>query len=351
MSTVNYWNEERLWTGIHSNIRRWIVKQNELRRSDVVVSYTRSGDSSKLVLPRLNTEEIKGLLFLSRYLYEYYPDLAPFGLGIIEAVKEMISKRFQIEKRELEDSLIDFLNEIQIFFDFNGNGYKSQISDTFGNYDPKVQNQGIFFGNQLEPAKHKILQIQYVENTKVKKPQRRKGYNDKGSTRPLHHWKPSSDFSLEDDQNYSYRHRLELEQEYHLHSGLFGLDYDESRSRGRSIDSLFMNLNYKNPERNDEYYVKRKPKFRKTKKQQHRGESYSQDFETASRTRTSRRENEKHSVGCEPARQPYFKPGPPNRDSEEISIKITGGKKLKEQTAQGPYAKLIEENWNKRFLK
>lgn len=306
----------------------------------------------------MNRCQIEGMLFLCRYLLEYSkdPELTLFAMGCIEQLKDMVLKKFQLDKAEPDEHIEDFLYDIQIYFDFNGNGYKSRISDQYCYYtkdeNGKIQGpQNHFFGNVLEPALRQFDQISVEAETKVKKPQRRKGYNDKGSTRPLHHWKPSSDFSLEDDQNYSYRHRLELEQVYHLHSGLFGLDYDESRSRGRSIDSLFVNLNYKNPERNDEYYVKRKPKFRKTKKQQHRGESYSQDFETASRTRTSRRENEKHSVGCEPARQPYFKPGPPNRDSEEISIKITGGKKLKEQTAQGPYAKLIEENWNKRFLK
>lgn len=354
LSTVNYWNEERLWTGIHSNIRRWIVKQNELRRSDVVVSYTRSGDSSKLVLPRLNTEEIKGLLFLSRYLYEYYPDLAPFGLGIIEAVKEMISKRFQFEKRELEDSLIDFLNEIQIFFDFNGNGYKSQISDTFGNYDPKVQNQGIFFGNQLEPAKRKILQIQYVENTKVKKPQRRKGYNDKGSTRPLHAWKPSSDFSMTDDQNYTIRRRIELMQEYHFRFGLLGLDYNkvQCQLRGRSIDSLFANLNFKNPERNDDYYVNRKQKYPRTKKQQHCGGSNFTPYFRAGTLAEAIDEAGKLRNEHQPAKKPNCKPGPPNRDSQEVSTVIkTGQNSSSCKTAHSPFSQQIEANWNKKYIK
>lgn len=323
LSTIDYWNEERLWLGIHSNIRRWLHKQNELRRSVVVDNYTRCGDVSKLVLPRLNTEEIKGLLFLCRYLYEYYPDLAPFALGVIEATKEMISKRFQFEKKQLEDSIIDFLFEIQIYFDFNGNGYKSHISDRFGNYDPKVQNQGIFFGNQLEPAKQKLLQVKFIDITKVKKPQRRKGYNDKGSTRPLHAWKPSSDFSMTDDQNYTYRIRADLLEEYHFHSGLIGLesDSDYGQLRGRSIDSLFSNLNFKNPERNDDYYVKRKQKYSRTKKQQQRGVLISKTFTGGRTVRETIEQVGELRNEHQPAKKQGVKPGPPNRDSQEVSTK------------------------------
>lgn len=354
MSTIDLWDEERLWLGIHSSIRKWYAKQNELRRSDVVASYTRHGDYSRLVLPRLSQEEIKGLLFLCRYLYDHYPESAMFALGVMEAIKDMVSERFQFERKIPEDSLIDFLNEIQIFFDFNGQRYKSYISDCYANYGSNSRNQGMFFGNQLEPAKRKILLVQHRGEPKVKKPQRRKGYNDKGSTRPLHVWKPSSDFSMSDDQNYTVRRRVELMQEYHLHLGLFGCDYERfiSQLRGRSIDSLFANLNFKNPERNDDYYVNRKQKYPRKKKQQYSGSvNFTPEFRAGTLGKAIDEDGKLGNIH-QPATQPYFKPGPPNRDSQEVSTKVKpGAVSSRDKSAHGPFSQQIEEHWNKKFIK
>lgn len=62
------------------------------------------------------------------------------------------------------------------------------------------------FGVLIQEAITSLLSIKlYKKNKKVKKPQRKRGYDDKGTLRSYdiwqHNWKPSSDWSLNDLQN------------------------------------------------------------------------------------------------------------------------------------------------------
>lgn len=196
LTSIVKWDEENFWKGLHKRIARWQTREKVLRRSSVVASYKRVGDSSRLVLPRMNRCQIEGMLFLCRYLLEYSedPELTLFAMGCIEALKDMILKKFQLDKTEPDEHIEDFLYDIQIYFDFNGNGYKSRISDQYCYYakdekSGKIQGpQNNFFGNVLEPALRQFDQISVETEKKGEKaptPQRLQRQRLYETTSPL----------------------------------------------------------------------------------------------------------------------------------------------------------------------
>lgn len=104
-------------------------------------------------------------------------------------------KKFDFKKQVELESLLD--PETRIIFLF--------LSKKYSSYE--------IFGNLLHLGLEAIRKIKYKKKCKkVKKPQRKRGYHDKGILRCFaiwnHKWKPSSDFSLTELQNQIERHHF-----------------------------------------------------------------------------------------------------------------------------------------------
>lgn len=68
--------------------------------------------------------------------------------------------------------------------------------------DTEMWHTRSFFGNIASAGRKSIPGIKFVkESTKVKKPQRKRGYHDHGTLVPTHCWTPKSDISLTELQN------------------------------------------------------------------------------------------------------------------------------------------------------
>lgn len=68
-----------------------------------------------------------------------------------------------------------------------------------------------FFGNFLRKGVLALRSLKFVQRKiKIVKPQRKRGYHDHGSLRPSHCWKPTSDWSLTEQQNQIERKRKSI---------------------------------------------------------------------------------------------------------------------------------------------
>lgn len=72
--------------------------------------------------------------------------------------------------------------------------------------DTKKYSERSFFGNILNgktvsKVVQKLCWKRKSRPTKVKKPQRKRGYDDKGQLKPVHEWLPKSDYTLTQLQN------------------------------------------------------------------------------------------------------------------------------------------------------
>lgn len=355
MNNFAFYDSERFWNGIEVEFQRRQSHLSELRRSNVVVTYTRLGDPEKLLLPKMSIDQIIGLAFVARYLYEYDTDLAVFAMGVLEAIALMVTKKYQLKERVIEeDSIFWLLIDLQHYLTFDVEPHwKHHLENNYGNYAPEAPvKPNMFFGNILPKAFQLLAQITLIGESKPRKPQRRKGYNDKGSTRPQSAWKPTSGFNLDDDQNYSYQKRAELARAFDL-----SLDYvytdltDPLRCRGRSKISLLSDLNFKNTDREDDYYVIRKQQYPKTKSRRTFREVTGQTFENCSEYRPVKRKIDK-------VRDPDFTDGiartkfrVPDLRNLKTKVEDTAIVKVKEYDGSGPIPQKVIAFWDERFTK
>ena len=358
MNDFVLYDDVRFWNGVEVEFRRRQSSLTELRRSNVVVTYTRLGDPEKLLLPKMNIDQTIGLAFLARYLYEHDEDLAVFAMGVLEAIKLMVFKKYQLKERVVEeDSIFWLLIDLQHFFVFEDDEphWKHFIANNYANYAPLAPKKpSMFFGNLLRDAFRHLFQISLIGESKPRKPQRRKGYNDKGSTRPQSAWKPKSDFSLDDDQNYTYQMRAMLDIAFDLSLNYVYSDVkDWILRRGRSIFSLFSELNFKNYEREDDLYVSRKQKYpRKSKSgSKSTGKIREQTFSDVREYQAPKRKIDK-------VRDPDFTDGiarekfrVPDLRNLKKTVEERAIVEVKEYDGSGAQLRHVNTFWNTRFLK
>lgn len=142
--------------------------------------------------------QIKGLCILIHYL-EPEPLYYKFLFKLEEEIKRYSLK----EQRELK--LLLYSKEVCLKFLFHTKKYSSH--EIFGN----LINEGI--------KALRLIKFQRI-NTKVKKPQRKRGYHDRGSLRSSDRWLPTYDFTLTELQN-----KKELETDLHLKTLDFLIKY------------------------------------------------------------------------------------------------------------------------------
>lgn len=79
-----------------------------------------------------------------------------------------------------------------------------------------------FFGNFLRQGLQALKSLKVKrKSTKVVKGNRKRGYDDHGTLRPSHKWKPTSDWSLTEEQNEIERKRLSFKDTINFLRGLF----------------------------------------------------------------------------------------------------------------------------------
>lgn len=96
-------------------------------------------------------------------------------------------------------------------------------------YETKRYTSNEIFGNILKNDMQDLLRILKISRriSKVRRTQRRRGYNDKGSRKPDWKWLPESDFSLTEYQNEKERKQYqELKIIQLLQEKLRGLKFD-----------------------------------------------------------------------------------------------------------------------------
>lgn len=167
--------------------------RNNILRTPVVNSPTFNRDFSVLVPSRFH--EVRGLCLF----WEIFPEEIRFEI-LIELEEKI--KKFDFKKQIELKSLLD--PEIRYLFLYETKRYSSHE----------------IFGNFLQQGLEALFLVKLKKNTKkVKRPQRKRGYHDKGTLRCFsiwsHKWKPSSDWSLTELQNSRERNQ-NLQEKYTL---------------------------------------------------------------------------------------------------------------------------------------
>lgn len=312
-----HWNEDEFWHGFDKLTQKFVKRECELRRSDVVVLYKRVDSfENNFSFPRLSMAEIIGTAVLARALMNSSDSMYLFGLKLIEGLQEYVQQKFNLGTSIVDESIEDFLFDFELICELSGQHWKTYLADNYASYGEGGKSSQ-FFGNVLTPAIRKFQFIKIKELQKVRKPQRRKGYNDKGSTRPHHNRRQQSCWSFTDDQYYTYHRRKQLIDHYSIFSGMLGAD-----TGGRSSDLLFSKLNFKNPNREDDFYVTKSNKFR-IKRKSYSGriivESPIQSGTKQGTTAKTYAEKREPGVGYNAAKQQNYEPGAPiQRSSPEI---------------------------------
>lgn len=312
-----HWNESEFWRGFNKETKKFVQRESELRRSDVVVLYKRSGSfENDFSFPRLSMNEILGTAILARVLMNESDNLFFFGLKLLEGLQDYVTKKFNLETSLVDESMEDFLIDFDLICDPSGQFWKSYLADHYASYGEGGKSSQ-FFGNMLKPAMRKFDSIRIKELQKVRRPQRRKGYNDKGSTRPQHNRRQQSCFSFEDDQRHTYHRRKQLIEHFSIYSALLGAD-----TGGRSSDFTFTKLNFKNPDREDDLYVTKSKRYR-IKRKKHSGRiTFEGSIKPGTQQGTTAKtyaEKREPGVGYCPAKQQNYEPGAPiQRSSPEI---------------------------------
>jgi hypothetical protein len=106
------------------------------------------------------------------------------------------------QKQQLEIKILLESREICSTYLYESKRFTS--NQLFGNY----------LGNDVQELEN-TLKWTWVSQHKARKKVRRRGYQDKGSRRPLTKWRPTSDWSLTEEQNVKERKRYHITQTAH----------------------------------------------------------------------------------------------------------------------------------------
>lgn len=111
-----------------------------------------------------------------------------------------------------------FRTEIRLFLEDRKNKYgtlKAIAAQAILNSEPEMvlyitessflfQNERALFGFLKQPFDYSRYSLQWNKPRKAKRPKRKRGYDDHGSRTPDHKWKPTEDYTLNEEQ-----HRIE----------------------------------------------------------------------------------------------------------------------------------------------
>lgn len=163
------------------NARMKQVLENKGLRNSVVINPTFPSERElKVTLLSKSLKDFQRLALISWWLPE------EIAYDIREYILEE-KNRFNLEDRTLLELFLNSKAESILFL-----------------IETSLWHTRDFFGNFLEGMDYmleKLLKIKLVKPNKVTKPQRKRGYHDHGTLKPLHCWKPSSDWSLTELQN------------------------------------------------------------------------------------------------------------------------------------------------------
>jgi len=139
---------------------------------------------TELKIPKFDKNKLLALCYLSNFAGE-------LRFWLQESIEKELSRRYnQNGKLDEKQEQILFLSKILM----SGKATARQFL-----IDTELWTEREFFGNYLTEQMLEVCEkfIKFKRpSTKVKKPQRKRGYNDKGSRRPSHEWLPRHDVEL-----------------------------------------------------------------------------------------------------------------------------------------------------------
>lgn len=152
--------------------------------------------TTELIIPKFDKQRFLALCYLSNFAGD-------LRFWLQESLEKELSRRYN-PNGDLDDKQKQIVFIAKILM-----SGKAQAREFLIQTDLWTERE--FFGNYLNNRMIEICEnlIKFKKkSTKVKKPQRKRGYNDKGSRRPSHCWKPKSDISLT-----KLHHEIELERQ------------------------------------------------------------------------------------------------------------------------------------------
>lgn len=177
-------NPDTFCTGLEKFEQRFAHKCESLTTSVVSSPNFLDGHLTDLKIPRFNKEKLLGLCYLSNFAGE-------LRFWLQESIEKELTRRYNPNSNlDEKQKQILFLSKILM-------SGKAQARQFLIETDLWTERE--FFGNYLNEHMlavcFKIIKFKRPSD-KVRKPQRKRGYNDKGSRRPSHEWQPKYDHSL-----------------------------------------------------------------------------------------------------------------------------------------------------------
>lgn len=173
MRDLHSLSSEKILRDLESNLSQYISKRSNLFTTPVVNNPNFHYGESRFALKKLSSKELAFLTIASWYLGD-------LGLYLRLDLEE------ELEKRELEDNY-KIIADICI---------ESRAHSEIFILETKLWHSRDFYGNILPDIIRTLNALRFVNpSVKVKTPQRKRGYHDKGSRALDPHWKYARDYS------------------------------------------------------------------------------------------------------------------------------------------------------------
>lgn len=167
-------NPDTFVNGLEKFEQRFARKCESLTTSVVVSSNFLERFTTELKIPRFNKEKLLALCYLSNFAGD-------LRFWLQESIEKELTRRYN-PNNKLDDKQEEILFISKILMSGKATARQFLI-------DTELWTDREFFGNYLNEhmleVSEKIIKFKRP-STKLRKPQRKRGYNDKGSRRPSH---------------------------------------------------------------------------------------------------------------------------------------------------------------------